>query len=61
MDRIDKTLMIAQMQGKFQTVIMNECGHAIQEDEPLKVANQFFEFWKRNQPIKLPLKVVLPK
>jgi len=31
-DRLDKPLMIGQMQGKFQTQILPQCGHAIQED-----------------------------
>lgn len=31
-DRLDKELTIAQMQGKFQLVLLPSCGHAIQED-----------------------------
>lgn len=31
-DRLDKDLTIAQMQGKFQLVVLPAVGHVIQED-----------------------------
>ncbi|KAI9202662.1 Pp2a-specific methylesterase Apo form [Polychytrium aggregatum] len=55
-DRLDKPLTIGQMQGKFQMTIYPESGHAIQEDVPHKVGDSLIEFWKRNQPLKLPIK-----
>lgn len=30
-DRLDQELMIGQMQGKFQLVIVNDVGHMLQE------------------------------
>ncbi|KAK9930023.1 hypothetical protein M0R45_027083 [Rubus argutus] len=33
-DRLDRTLTIGQMQGKFQMVVVRHTGHAIQEDGP---------------------------
>ncbi|KAK6061058.1 hydrolase, alpha/beta domain protein, partial [Cooperia oncophora] len=33
-DRLDKDLTIAQMQGKFQNTILPKVGHAVQEDSP---------------------------
>jgi protein phosphatase methylesterase 1 len=47
-DRLDKELMIGQMQGKFQLVVLPEAGHFIQEDVPEKMAELAVEFWKRN-------------
>jgi protein phosphatase methylesterase 1 len=37
-DRLDKELMIGQMQGKYQLIVFSESGHFIQEDEPDKTA-----------------------
>ncbi|KAI8912675.1 complex between Pp2a-specific methylesterase Pme-1 and Pp2a core enzyme [Gorgonomyces haynaldii] len=51
-DRLDKTLLIGQMQGKFQLEILPECGHSVQEDQPEKLALLLSEFWNRNQPLK---------
>nr|OQO25875.1 hypothetical protein B0A51_07657 [Rachicladosporium sp. CCFEE 5018] len=47
-DRLDKELMIGQMQGKFQLVVLPEAGHFVHEDVPAKVAGLLVEFWKRN-------------
>ena len=33
-DRLDKELTIAQMQGKFQMHVFNGAGHSIHEDAP---------------------------
>ncbi|CAI4232452.1 unnamed protein product [Auanema sp. JU1783] len=43
-DRLDKTLMIGQMQGKFQTVMMPKSGHAIHEDSPFELADALAAF-----------------
>ena len=56
-ERLDKVLMIAQMQGKFQLEIFAESGHMIQEDEPEKTAQVLLSFAKRNGKIVLPPKV----
>ncbi|VVT46651.1 uncharacterized protein SAPINGB_P001319 [Magnusiomyces paraingens] len=47
-DRLDKDLMIGQMQGKYQLVVFQEAGHFIQEDVPYKTAHLFYDFYLRN-------------
>lgn len=47
-DRLDKELMIGQMQGKFQLQVFPEAGHFVQEDSPEKTAEIMLEFWRRN-------------
>ena len=37
-DYMDKEMIVAQMQGKFQLSIIRESGHAIQEDKPEELA-----------------------
>lgn len=56
-DRLDKPLIIGQMQGKFQLIIFPDAGHFLQEDTPMKTASALVEFWKRNQRLVLPPKV----
>ncbi|CAG9464918.1 unnamed protein product [Pedinophyceae sp. YPF-701] len=46
-DRLDKTLMIGQMQGKFQMVVVPDAGHAVQEDSPGRMAEVLREFIAR--------------
>lgn len=36
-DRLDRTLTVGQMQGKFQMQVLPQCGHAVHEDVPDKV------------------------
>lgn len=56
-DRLDKPLMIGQMQGKFQVKLMPSCGHLIHEDEPAEIASALTSFAQRYaQPVKLPPK-----
>eukprot|EP01024_Parvocaulis_polyphysoides_P023742 TRINITY_DN21907_c0_g1_i1.p1 TRINITY_DN21907_c0_g1~~TRINITY_DN21907_c0_g1_i1.p1 ORF type:complete len:382 (+),score=49.69 TRINITY_DN21907_c0_g1_i1:102-1148(+) len=43
-DRLDKTLIIGQMQGKFQQVMLPSAGHAVHEDEAEKVAEVLLKF-----------------
>ena len=50
-DRLDKDLMIGQMQGKFQLKVLPACGHIVQEDAPEAVAKAIHEFVDRNQPL----------
>ncbi|KAK5134338.1 hypothetical protein LTR08_006518 [Meristemomyces frigidus] len=58
-DRLDKDLMIGQMQGKFQLTVVPEAGHFVQEDVPDKTAQLLVEFFKRNDrsAMVLPPKV----
>ncbi|KAK4391319.1 protein phosphatase methylesterase 1 [Sesamum angolense] len=48
-DRLDRTLTIGQMQGKFQMVVVRHTGHAIQEDVPDEFANLILNFISRNR------------
>ena len=41
---MDKELTIAHMEGKFKMVVIEDVGHAIQEDKPQKTAEVFKEF-----------------
>lgn len=45
---LDKSLMIGQMQGKYQLVVFNDGGHFIHEDCDYKTAITLDEFVKRN-------------
>ncbi|KAK4793175.1 hypothetical protein SAY86_023610 [Trapa natans] len=47
-DRLDRSLTIGQMQGKFQMVLIRNTGHAIQEDVPDEFANHILNFISRN-------------
>jgi len=47
-DRLDKTLMIGQMQGKFQVKLLPQAGgHMVQEDAPDKTAEALLEIRSR--------------
>ncbi|TVY87175.1 Protein phosphatase methylesterase [Lachnellula willkommii] len=58
-DRLDKELMIGQMQGKYALQVFPEAGHFIQEDLPEKTAMVIVDFYKRNDrsALVLPPKV----
>ncbi|KAI9851778.1 MAG: Protein phosphatase methylesterase 1 [Thelocarpon superellum] len=58
-DRLDKELMIGQMQGKYQLQVFPEAGHFIHEDLPEKTAMVLVDFYKRNDrsALVLPPKV----
>jgi protein phosphatase methylesterase 1 len=58
-DRLDKELMIGQMQGKYQLQVFPDAGHSIQEDQPAKTANVVADFYRRNDrsALVLPPKV----
>ena len=47
-DRLDKELMIGQMQGKYQLVVYQDSGHFVHEDVPNKCALTLYDFWERN-------------
>ncbi|XP_062153836.1 uncharacterized protein LOC133862018 [Alnus glutinosa] len=48
-DRLDRSLTIGQMQGKFQMVVVRHSGHAIQEDAPEEFATLVLNFISRNR------------
>lgn len=48
-DRLDKTLTIGQMQGKFMMKVLPKCGHAVHEDLPEQVAMAIADFLVRNK------------
>lgn len=47
-DRLDRSLTIGQMQGKFQMIVLRHTGHAIQEDVPDELARIVLNFVSRN-------------
>ncbi|TFK45375.1 protein phosphatase methylesterase [Heliocybe sulcata] len=53
-DRLDKPLMIGQMQGKFQLEVVGGVGHVVHEDAPARVAELVVEFWRRNERVDVP-------
>ncbi|ETW82639.1 Esterase/lipase/thioesterase [Heterobasidion irregulare TC 32-1] len=57
-DRLDKELMIGQMQGKFQMVVVPGTGHMLHEDDPVKLAETLVEFWRRNERVVVGVKKV---
>ena len=48
-DRLDKELTVAQMQGKFQMLVLPKAGHAVHEDVPDLVADALATFVQRNK------------
>ncbi|KAI8761823.1 protein phosphatase methylesterase 1 isoform X1 [Biomphalaria glabrata] len=48
-DRLDKDLTIGQMQGKFQMNLLPQCGHAVHEDVPDRVADVLANFMIRHR------------
>ncbi|TXG53462.1 hypothetical protein EZV62_022631 [Acer yangbiense] len=48
-DRLDRSLTIGQMQGKFQMVVVRHTGHAIQEDVPDEFSTLILNFISRNR------------
>jgi protein phosphatase methylesterase 1 len=46
-ERLDVELMRAQMEGKFQLVLLQGVGHAVQEDAPDRTAEALLTFAKR--------------
>ncbi|KAJ7273806.1 Alpha/Beta hydrolase protein [Mycena rebaudengoi] len=53
-DRLDRPLMIAQMQGQFQMAVVGGVGHMLHEDDPTHVAELLLEFWRPNERVVLP-------
>jgi len=48
-DRLDKELTVGQMQGKFQMQVLPQCGHAVHEDVPDRVAEVLATFLVRQK------------
>ncbi|KAF5344906.1 hypothetical protein D9758_011578 [Tetrapyrgos nigripes] len=57
-DRLDKELMIGQMQGKFQMEVVPGTGHMLHEDDPTRLAEILVEFWRRNERLTVGIKKV---
>ncbi|GAA5990652.1 hypothetical protein JCM11641_001263 [Rhodosporidiobolus odoratus] len=53
-DRLDKDLLIGQMQGKYQLEIDPHVGHCVHEDAPGRTAETLLSFHERNQRVDLP-------
>lgn len=47
-DRLDKDLMIAQMRGKFQNILIPSAGHTVHEDQPERTAQVILDYLQRN-------------
>ncbi|GMK55005.1 hypothetical protein CspeluHIS016_0200610 [Cutaneotrichosporon spelunceum] len=57
-DRLDRDLMVGQMQGKFQQEVMQDVGHYLHEDDPATLAKTLVTFWRRNTTVLvLPAKI----
>ncbi|KAL1413723.1 Protein phosphatase methylesterase 1 [Vanrija albida] len=57
-ERLDRELMVGQMQGKFQLEVMQDVGHSLHEDDPETLATTLVAFWRRNtQVLVLPPKI----
>ncbi|ODN81499.1 hypothetical protein L202_01921 [Cryptococcus amylolentus CBS 6039] len=57
-ERLDKELMVGQMQGKFQLEVMEGVGHYLHEDNPAALASTLITFWRRNtRVLVLPPKI----
>ncbi|POY69953.1 A/B superfamily hydrolase [Rhodotorula taiwanensis] len=47
-DRLDKDLLIGQMQGRYQLEVYPDVGHCVHEDAPERTAETLLSFWERN-------------
>ncbi|KAJ1030642.1 hypothetical protein NDA18_001881 [Ustilago nuda] len=56
-DRLDKELMIGQMQGKYQLEVIADVGHSLHEDAPERTAKVLVDFWRRNERLNLPVRI----
>ena len=58
-DRLDDVLTVAQMQGKFQTVLFPNAGHAVHEDEPERCAEAVLGFAARYASPRVDINIAL--
>lgn len=54
-DRLDRDLMVGQMQGKYQLQVLQDVGHCLHEDAPDRTAALLVDFWKRNEVVPAKL------
>ncbi|KAF9116607.1 hypothetical protein BGX27_001016 [Mortierella sp. AM989] len=45
---LDDEMTAAHEQGKFKLSVFAEAGHAVQEDDPVRMAKELAEFWKKD-------------
>ncbi|GAA6031400.1 hypothetical protein JCM8097_005643 [Rhodosporidiobolus ruineniae] len=50
-DRLDKELLIGQMQGKYQLEVDPHVGHCVHEDAPARTASTLLSFLERNDRV----------
>ncbi|GAA6024474.1 hypothetical protein JCM10207_004506 [Rhodosporidiobolus poonsookiae] len=50
-DRLDKELLIGQMQGKYQLEVDPHVGHCVHEDAPERTAETLLSFFERNDRV----------
>jgi len=43
-ESLDRELTIGQMQGKYQALVVPNCGHSIQEDDPRRFSSALLHF-----------------
>lgn len=55
-DYMDKEMIVAQMQGKFQLSIVRDSGHVIQEDRPEELSKIIYEMIKKHLKLSELLK-----
>jgi len=56
-DRLDKDMMVGQMQGKFQMQVFHQVGHAVHEDAPDKAAESIAGFLSRQKLVQTKTKL----
>ncbi|RLV95903.1 Protein phosphatase methylesterase 1 [Spathaspora sp. JA1] len=60
-ETLDKSLIIGQMQGKYQLVVFNTNGHFIHEDLPMQVSVTISDFIKRSTISQQQQERIVPK
>ena len=48
-ERMDTDLTVAHMQGKYEMQVIADCGHVIQEDQPVILCQKITEFIARHR------------
>ena len=48
-ERMDRELTVAHMQGKYEMHVIGDCGHVIQEDQPVVLCTKILEFIERRK------------
>lgn len=55
-DCMDRRMIVAQMQGKFQLVVVPDSGHAVQEDQPVALADAIGSMIQKHLKLSLLLR-----